>query len=106
LNVGGSSITLDGSRQFNLDFVKLFFKKIEFDKELLAARLWPMGKSKTIVCDPRHKFGQPVIDGTNIQTEAVYKMYLAKEPVSFIAELYELSEQKVKDAISYHNNAA
>lgn len=106
LNIDGTTITLDGSKQFNLDFIKLFFKKLEFDNELLATRLWPLGKGKAVVCDPQHKFGQPVIDGTNIQTEAVYKMFLAKEPIPFIASLYELPEQKVKDAINYHKNAA
>ena len=106
LNIDGSSITLDGSKQLNLEFINVFFKKLEFDKELMATRLWPMGKNKAVVCDPQHKFGQPVIDGTNIQTEAVYKMYLAKEPISFIASLYELTEQKVKDAISFHKKAA
>lgn len=106
LNIDGSSITLDGSKQLNLEFINVFFKKLEFDKELMATRLWPMGKNKAVVCDPQHKFGQPVIDGTNIQTEAVYKMYLAKEPISFIASLYELPEQKVKDAISFHKKAA
>ena len=106
LNIDGSSITLDGSKQLNLEFINVFFKKLEFDKELMATRLWPMGKNKAVVCDPQHKFGQPVIDCTNIQTEAVYKMYLAKEPISFIASLYELPEQKVKDAISFHKKAA
>ena len=106
LDIEGTAITLDGSKQFNLDFIKLFFKKLDFDKELLATKLWPIGKRKAVVCDPQHKFGQPVIDGTNIQTEALYKMYLAKEPIPFIAGLYELPEQKVKDAISFHKNAA
>ncbi len=106
LNIDGTAITLDGSKQFNLDFIKLFFKKLDFDNEFLATKLWPLGKDKAVVCDPHHKFGQPVIDGTNIQTEAVYKMYLAKEPIPFIAGLYELPEQKVKDAISFHKHAA
>jgi len=106
LNIDGTSITLDGSKQFNLGFIKLFFKKLDFDNELLATKLWPLGKGKAVVCDPQHKFGQPVIDGTNIQTEAVYKMFLAKEPISFIASLYELTEQKVKDAIGFHKSAA
>ena len=106
LNIDGTAITLDGSKQFNLDFIRLFFKKIEFNNELLAAKLWPLGKDNAVVCDPHHKFGQPVIDGTNIQTEAVYKMYLANEPISFIASVYELSEKKVKDAIKFHKNAA
>jgi uncharacterized protein (DUF433 family) len=106
LNINGNSMTLDGSKQFNLDFIKIFFKKIDFDKSLLATRLWPLGKTKSVVCDPQHKFGQPVINGTNIQIEAVYKMFVAKEPVSFIADLYEISEKKVKDAISFYKTAA
>jgi Protein of unknown function (DUF433). len=99
-------MTLDGSKQLNLDFIKLFFKKLDFDNDLLATRLWPLGKNKAVVCDPQHKFGQPIIEGTNIQTEAVYKMYLANEPIAFIASLYEIPEKKVKDAISFHKNAA
>ena len=106
LNLDGTPITLDGSQQLNLDFIKLFFKKLEFDKDMLAAKLWPLGKKRAVVCDPHHKFGQPVIDGTNIQTEAVYKMFLAKEKPSFIANIYEISEKKVRDAIAFHEQAA
>lgn len=106
LNIDGSQITLDGSKQFNLGFIQMFFKKLDFDNELLATRLWPLGKEKAVVCDPHHKFGQPVVDGTNIQTEALYKMYQAKEPIPFIAGLYEIPVQKVKDAISFHKTAA
>ena len=105
LSVDGSAITLDGTYQFNLGFIQFFFKKLEFDRGLLAAKLWPAGKSKAVVCDPNHKFGQPVIEGTNIQTEAVYKMYLARESIPFIAGLYELPEKKVRDAIDFHKNA-
>ena len=106
INVDGVAMSLDGSKQLNLEFIKLFFKKLDFDNELLAKRLWPLGKDREVVCDPEHKFGQPVINGTNIQTEAVYKMHLAKEPTSFIASLYELPEKKIKDAISFHKSAA
>jgi uncharacterized protein (DUF433 family) len=105
-HIDGTAMTLDGSKQLNLDFIKLFFKKLDFDNDLLATRLWPLGKNKAVVCDPQHKFGQPIIEGTNIQTEAVYKMYLANEPIAFIASLYEIPEKKVKDAISFHKNAA
>ena len=106
LNVDGSAVTLDGSKQRNLDFIHIFFKKLEFDKDLLASRLWPLGKGKAVVCDPHHKFGQPVIEGTNIQTEAIYKMYQAKEKTSFIANIYQISEKKVRDAIDFHMHAA
>ncbi len=105
-NIDGSIITLDGSQQFNLSLVKMFFKKLDFDNDMLASRFWPMGKEKKIVCDPHRKFGQPIIEGTSIQSEAIYRMYLANEPIKFIASLYEVSNQNVKDAIEFHKSAA
>jgi uncharacterized protein (DUF433 family) len=102
----GSIYTVDGTLQFKLSFVKEFFKNLDFASDSLAMRFWPIGKEKKIVCDPHHQFGQPVIDGTNIQSEVLYRMYLAKEPISFIAELYELPVINVKNAIEFHKNAA
>ncbi|TDE05824.1 DUF433 domain-containing protein [Flavobacterium sandaracinum] len=106
LRLNGDTISLDGSKQFNLDIIKLFFKNLDFDNEMLASRFWPLGKEHKIVCDPHRKFGQPILDGTNIQSEAIYRMYLAEEPISFIATLYEISEVEVKDAILFHKKAA
>jgi uncharacterized protein (DUF433 family) len=106
LKINGDTITLDGSKQFNLDFIKVFFKNLDFDNDMLASRFWPMGKEHKVVCDPHRKFGQPVLDGTSIQSEAIYRMYLAKEPISFIASIYEIPLRSVKDAIAFHKNAA
>jgi uncharacterized protein (DUF433 family) len=106
LNSNGDTISLDGSKQFNLAIIKIFFQNLDFDQDMLASRFWPMGKKKKIVCDPHHKFGQPVISGTNIQSEVIYKMYLAKETVPFIASIYEISTNDVKDAIEFHEKAA
>lgn len=106
LNIDGDIITLDGSKQFNLEVITLFFKNLDFDNEMLASRFWPMGKKHTIVVDPHRKFGQPVLDGTSIQSEAIYRMYLAEEPIAFIASIYELPMKAVKDAIAFHKSAA
>lgn len=106
LRKNGDTITLDGSRQLNLDFIKMFFKRLDFGKDLLASRFWPMGKEKGIVCDPNHRFGQAVIEGTNIQAEAIYRMHLATEPLKFIAELYSIPIKKVEDAVAFYNSAA
>ena len=106
LKINGDTITLDGSKQLNLDFIKVFFKNLDFDNDMLASRFWPMGKENKVVCDPHRKFGQPVLDGTSIQSEAIYRMYLAKEPISFIASIYEIPLKSVKDAIAFHKNAA
>lgn len=106
LKINGDTITLDGSKQLNLDFIKVFFKNLDFDNDMLASRFWPMGKEHKVVCDPHRKFGQPVLDGTSIQSEAIYRMYLAKEPISFIASIYEIPLKSVKDAIAFHKKAA
>ena len=102
----GDLISLDGSRQLNLSFIKLFFKKLDFDNDMLASKLWPLWKEYNIVCDPKHKFGQPIVQDTNIQAEAIYSMYKANEPISFIADIYEITETEVKQAIRFFNNAA
>jgi len=106
LKQGEDVLTLDGTKQLNLDFIKMFLRKLDFDNEMLASRLWPLGKSKEIVCDPHHRFGQPVIKGTNIQAEAIYRMYLAKEPVKSIAALYDISSVEIKHAIEFCKSAA
>lgn len=106
LNRNGDTISLDGSKQFNLDIIKVFFQNLDFDNDMLASRFWPLGKNHKIVCDPHHKFGQPTISGTNIQSDVIYKMYLAEEPIAFIASIYEVTIKEVKDAIEFHKNAA
>ncbi|MFP4545123.1 MAG: DUF433 domain-containing protein [Candidatus Kapaibacterium sp.] len=97
----GNIMTLDGSRQFNLEFVKIFFKKIDFDNSLLASRFYPMGKEKSIIVDPERQFGHPVLGKTNIYPETIYNMYKGGEQVKFIAFAYEIDEKLVHDAIEY-----
>ena len=101
----GGIVELDGKKQFHIEFIEKFLLKLDF-RDHLAARLWPLGKGKSVVCDPHHKFGQPVISGTNIQTAAIYQMFRAKEPLNFIASIYELPLKSVKEAILYHEPAA
>ncbi|MCB0502132.1 MAG: DUF433 domain-containing protein [Bacteroidetes bacterium] len=101
LKAKDSIITLDGSKQLNLAFMRIFFKKLEFDVENLATRFWPLGKEKSIVIDPQYKFGHPTITGSNIYPETIYNLYLAKESIDFISYLYELDSDQVRDAIEY-----
>jgi uncharacterized protein (DUF433 family) len=101
----GVYIRLDGSYQTALPFIKDFLKKLEFHNHI-ASKLWPIGKNKKIVCDPRRQFGQPVIEGTNIFPETVYGLYKGGESKKFIASLYELSPKQVRDAIEFIERAA
>lgn len=97
---------IDSTRQFKLGIIKDFFKNLDFGSNSLATKLWPLGKGKSIVCDPLHQFGQPVIDGTNIIAEVIFELYKAGEPTWFISDLYTIDESKVIDAISFCKKAA
>lgn len=101
LDTPAGIINLDGTKQFNLKFIQLFFKNLDFDNNLLAIRLWPLGKNKSIIVDPKRQFGQPVIGKTNIYPETIFNLFEAGEPEDFIAFTYEISRKEVKDAIEY-----
>lgn len=100
-NLDGSLLSLDGTRQFNLNFIETFFKNLDFDNDLLASRFWPLGKSKSILIDPKRQFGHPVIGKTNIYPETLFSLYKGGEPIDFIAFTYEIDEQQVLDAIDF-----
>jgi len=94
-------ISLDGTKQFKLDFIRTFFKNLDFDTELIASRFWPLGKNKNIVVDPMRQFGHPVIGATNIFPETLYNLYKAGEPIDFIAFTYEIDPNNVLDAVEF-----
>jgi uncharacterized protein (DUF433 family) len=94
-------IELDGKKQFKIEFIKTYFKNIDFDSDLLATRFWPLGKERNIIVDPQRQFGHPVIGSTNIYPETFYNLYKAGEPIEFIAFTYEVDSKLVKDAIEY-----
>lgn len=103
---GKSLLEINGSKQFNLDFIKIFFKKLDFGENSLASRLWIMGKDKEIICDPKRRFGLPIIQGTNIHPETIFDLYQAGDSKNFIAETYELTLKQIEDAIEYCKKAA
>lgn len=98
-------ISLDGTKQLNMDVIKIFFKKLDFDNGEMASRLWPLGKDKTVVCDPRIQFGAVTIPGTRIYPETLATMYKAGDTKDFIAATYELTVKQVTDAIEYSTAA-
>lgn len=88
------------------NIIEIYCKKIDFNNENLANRFWPIGKENSIVVDPKHQFGQPTIDGTNILTDTIYSYYQGGESLEFIASLYELNIKQVQDAIYYYQRVA
>lgn len=100
-----SLIKLDKKEQFSFDFMQNFLDKIEFDANNLAARFYPLTNSKNIVVDPKHQFGQPVINGTNIKTQTIFNLYKGGETLENISILYNIAIDKVQDAVNFQNAA-
>jgi uncharacterized protein (DUF433 family) len=95
-------VDADLSLQFNIkDAISPFCKKVDFGEDNLPARFWPQGKSSAVVVDPKRRFGQPIIEGTNILVDIIYSYYKAGETVEFIARLYDIATSKVYDAINF-----
>ncbi|MBK9097540.1 MAG: DUF433 domain-containing protein [bacterium] len=100
-------VSADGSSQTNfVRIIKSFAEKIEFREDDLAKRFWPAGKENSIIVDPHHQFGQPIIRGTNVNAEALFSMYRSGEPIEAIGILYDLSQKEVNDAIEFYRVAA
>lgn len=94
-------IELNGTKQFNLNLIEIFFINLEFDEDNLASRFWPMGKEKSILVDPKRRFGQPVIDGKNIYPEIIFNHHQAGDPIPYIAYVYQISEAEVCHALEF-----
>ena len=99
-----SVVETNGTKQINFSqIIYDFAQRIDFNSESkMAERFYPNGKDKSIVIDPHHQFGMPIIKGTNINTEILYSMYTSGEPIKSISILYDLTQKEVNDAISYY----
>lgn len=83
------------------DIVEFLGDKIEYE-EGIASKFYPLGKGTSIVVDPEYRFGQPVLKDTNLLVENLYDLYLAeKKDFKYVAELYDISEQQMKDVLEY-----
>jgi len=101
----GTIINLNGTKQFNLDFVLNFMLKLDFH-DGMASRFHPLGKDHAIICDPKRQFGHPVVGKTNIYPELLASMHRAGDSIRFLAANYNLKVKEVKDSITFSKMAA
>ena len=102
-----SIIKADGSKQIAFaEMIRSFANNVEFDSDKVAERFWPAGRNSSVVVDPKHQFGQPVINGTNINTEGIFSMYESGEPLEAISILYDLNEKQINDVLIFYKSVA
>ncbi len=84
--------------------IQPFCESLDFDEtSSLASRYYPLGRDKPIVVDPHHAFGRPVIEGTNITTEAIISLLRGGEAVEDIAESFEIDQQALMAALEFES---
>jgi len=100
-------INADKSEQIVIyEILKEFSVKIDFTDTRIAKRFWPLGRDRAVVVDPHHKFGQPILKGTNINTATIFAMYSSGEQIATISELYDISPEEIQDAIAFSKQSA
>lgn len=100
-NFPSGFVTLDGTGQYNLSFIKDFFENIEFDIEGVARRLFPLGNSKLIVIDPTQGGGKAVISGKGVWVETISRLYSGDDSMQMLKKQYDLNEKEILAALEY-----
>lgn len=83
-----------------------FLSRLELDKDKMPVRLSPLrtlrerGKGY-IVIDPNLASGRPVVKGTGIAAEVIFRRKKSGESETRLAKDYRISRRAVKEAIKY-----
>ena len=95
------AIVIRSGQQLMLaDGASRFYRKVEFDPVGFGAqRVFPAGPTSPVVIDPLVRFGNPNVNG--VVTERLWELFDAGEPVSQIADGYDLDYSLVQAAIAY-----
>ena len=82
------------------------YRGIEFGRDELASRWYPVTRSKAIVLDPTIAFGKPIVTHGSIRTSTLYDAFKAEENKQYVARLYEVPVSAVDAAIRFEERLA
>jgi uncharacterized protein (DUF433 family) len=98
----GDIVTLDGTGQFNISFIKDFFKDIVFDRDGVAQRLMPSKGKGRIIIDPKYAGGKPSIKDTDgVSVEIIKRFYDGPGSVDLISKMHNVSKEDIEAVIAY-----
>lgn len=79
--------------------MRQFLDKVEFNKDAIAERLYPLGRSVPVVIDPNVVFGIPQVAG--IRTEVIAESYAEFGDEQEVAASWGLGVKEVKAALQW-----
>lgn len=86
--------------------VEPFLKELEFGSDQTLTRWWPLGKTRSVVLDPKRNFGQPTVSVSGVPTEVLAKSARANRSIDEVARWFEVQPQEVKDALDFEESLA
>jgi uncharacterized protein (DUF433 family) len=93
--------------QMVMEFMEEYFTPVHhgltFGHSDIAESWRPM---TGVLIDPKVQFGAPCIEGTRIQTEAVWSLYQAGDSVESLAEMYRVEHREIEAAIAWETTLA
>lgn len=87
-------------QRFFKSVITPYLRGLEF-KDLHPIRWWPLGHSKSVVLDPKRRFGKPIVKNEGVPTSVLAKTYEVEGSVEAVSYWYRVSRTAVKDAIEY-----
>jgi len=107
------NVSKDGQRAFR-ELMQIYLHRIERDNKFIPLKLYPFAREvreksneilekspKVVQIDPQISFGRPVLVGTGVPTDVVVERFHAGDSIFDLAEDYEITEEKVEEAIRY-----
>lgn len=68
----------------------------------VATRWYPQPRSKAVVIDPQHQFGQPMLEDSGVPTATLYAAYLAEgQRSSTVSRLFDVPVRQVDAAVRF-----
>ncbi|MBW7949634.1 MAG: hypothetical protein H3C55_09815 [Pseudorhodoplanes sp.] len=95
------------SRNYEMPTVvmKSLKENVVFDPEGEAVAWTPRPDiAPNVIVHPKISFGQPVLKRSNIPTTTVAKAYKVEGSTRFVADIYELPEQHVREAVKFEEH--
>lgn len=97
---GGLFEATPGFQQAIKEYVLPYGKKIHFENKM-ARKYYPFGKDHSVVIDPRHQFGSPFLEGTNIKVSTIASLKRGGESIELLAEIFKITTDQVIDALTF-----
>jgi uncharacterized protein (DUF433 family) len=69
-------------------------------------RLWPLGKKRPVVIDPKRQFGQPISLDEGVPTEVLAKTYRSLRSIDAVSRWYKVRHAAVSAAVDFEKSLA